>query len=147
MYSEGKKGSVQVYLQWMHEHRTSRTESVSFLSALQLGLKINGAPKHLLFKDLNFESRKPENTENDPDYVYDENDSEDETKDALSWRGVIELDTILYPTMKGTLDIDERGTIYNIVASMALPDGIAEVRDEFDFIVSEYLLLFIYNCE
>jgi hypothetical protein len=30
---------------------------------------------------------------------------------------------------------------------MALPDGIAEVRDEFDFIVSEYLLLFIYNCE
>jgi len=47
--------------------------------------------------------------------------------------------------MKGTLDIDERGTVYNIVASLALPDGIAEVRDEFDFIVSEYLLLFIYN--
>jgi hypothetical protein len=47
--------------------------------------------------------------------------------------------------MKGTLDIDERGTVYNIVASLALPDGIAEVRDEFDFIVSEYLLLFICN--
>lgn len=47
--------------------------------------------------------------------------------------------------MKGTLDIDERGTVYNILASLALPDGIAEVRDEFDFIVSEYLLLFIYN--
>jgi len=104
------------------------------LSDVKLGLKIHGAPKHLLFKDLNFENRKPENAENDPDYEYDENDDEDEAKDALSWRGVIELDTVLYPTMKGTLDIDERGTVYNIVASLALPDGIAEVRDEFDFI-------------
>lgn len=118
-----------------------------FVSPSQLGLKIYGAPKHLLFKDLNFESKKQEDTEEGADDDYDEGDDEDETEDALSWRGVIELDTVLYPTMKGTLDIDERGTVYNIVASLALPDGIAEVRDEFDFIVSEYLLLSIYICD
>jgi hypothetical protein len=102
-------------------------------------LKIYGAPKPPLFKDLNMESAKQEQAEKDPDYDYDESDSE--TEDALSWMGIIELDTVLYPTMKGTLDIDERGTVYNIVASLVLPDGVAEIRDEFDFVVSKCLIL------
>jgi hypothetical protein len=100
-------------------------------------VKIYGAPKHLLLKDLNLESTKKEQAEKDPDYDYDEGDVEDESEDALSWRGVVELDTVLYPTVKGTLDIDERGTVYNIVASLVLPDGVAEIRDEFDFVVSD----------
>jgi transcriptional regulator of NAD metabolism len=104
-------------------------------------LKIYGAPKPPLLKDLNLESAKQEQAENDPDYDYEEGDSEDETEDALSWMGIIELDTVLYPTMKGTLDIDERGTVYNIVASLTLPDGVAEIRDEFDFVVSKCLVL------
>ncbi|PNF28889.1 hypothetical protein B7P43_G03854 [Cryptotermes secundus] len=104
------------------------------LSDVKLGLKIYGAPKPPLFKDLNLESTKQEQAEKDPDYDYEEGDSEDEAEDALSWMGIIELDTVLYPTMKGTLDIDERGTVYNIVASLALPDGVAEIRDEFDFV-------------
>lgn len=104
-------------------------------------MKIYGAPKPPLFKDLNLESTKQEQAEKDPDYDYDEGDSEDEAEDALSWMGIIELDTVLYPTMKGTLDIDERGTVYNIVASLALPDGVAEIRDEFDFVVSRCLIL------
>jgi hypothetical protein len=85
------------------------------------------------------ESTKQELAEKDPDYDYDESGGEDENEDALSWRGVIELDTVLYPTMKGTLDVDEMGTVYNIVASLVLPDGVAEIRDEFDFIVRECL--------
>ena len=74
--------------------------------------------------------------EKDPDYDYDEGSEEEYSDDAVSWRGEIELDTIFYPTMKGTLDIDERGTLYLIVASFVLPDGVAELRDEFDFEVS-----------
>jgi hypothetical protein len=88
------------------------------------------------------ESAKQEQAENDPDYDYGSSDG-DESEDALSWRGVIELDTLLYPTMKGTLDIDESGTVYNIVASLVLPDGVAEIRDEFDFVVRECFFLFI----
>jgi hypothetical protein len=104
-------------------------------------LKIFGAPKPPLLKDLNVESAKQEQAEKDPDYDYYEGDSDDETEDALSWMGIIELDTVLYPTMKGTLDIDERGTVYNIVASLTLPDGVAQIRDEFDFVVSKCVML------
>ncbi|PSN49824.1 hypothetical protein C0J52_08839 [Blattella germanica] len=105
------------------------------VSDIKLGLKVHGASKPPLLKDLNLEKIKPDNREEevDPDYDYEEENEESE-EDALSWRGEIELDTILYPTMKGTLDIDERGTLYLIVASLVLPDGVAEVHDEFDFI-------------
>ncbi|XP_069692884.1 uncharacterized protein Apoltp isoform X2 [Periplaneta americana] len=104
------------------------------VSDIKLGLKISGASKHLLLKDLNFESTKQEQAGKDPDYDYEEEEDDEESQDALSWRGVIELDTILYPTMKGTLDIDERGNVYTVVASLVLPDGVAEIRDEFDFV-------------
>lgn len=36
--------------------------------------------------------------------------------------------------MKGKMEIDERGNVYNIVEQLEIKDGVEEVRDEFDFI-------------
>ena len=104
---------------------------------LQLGLKIHGASKSPLLKNLNLETTKQNgNLEKDTDYDYEEESEDEENEDTVSWRGEVELDTIFYPTMKGTLDIDEKGSLYDVVASLVLPDGVAQLHDEFDFEVS-----------
>lgn len=69
---------------------------------------------------------------------YDDEDDEDEEEydDPLNWTGSIEIDAIIYPTMKGTLDIDQEGPLYLLEVTLSLPAGNATLYDEFEFIVN-----------
>lgn len=53
----------------------------------------------------------------------------------ISWIGVVSLDTIVYPTLKGTLDIERKGALFLIHAIITLPDGTAKATDEWQIIV------------
>lgn len=64
--------------------------------------------------------------------------AEVDEEDPFGWEGSVEIDTLLYPTMKGTVDIDQKGTVYDVLASLHLPKGEAELRNEFDFIVNSH---------
>lgn len=72
----------------------------------------------------------------------DEYEDEDEMEDPISWSGLVEIDSLIYPTMKGTLDIDQKGTAYVLLGTLTLPGGTAELKDEFDFAVSLSISLF-----
>lgn len=76
------------------------------------------------------EERYPDDTDSDADY------EEDEYEEPISWAGLLEIDTLIYPTVKGTLDIDEKGDVYVLLATLILPDGRAEIRDEFEMQVT-----------
>ncbi|XP_063238564.1 uncharacterized protein LOC134540049 isoform X2 [Bacillus rossius redtenbacheri] len=68
--------------------------------------------------------------EGDDDY----GDYGEEEEEAVSWAGLLEVDTVLYPTMRAQLDVDEKGSLYVVAGSLTLPDGTAELYDEFSFV-------------
>lgn len=55
----------------------------------------------------------------------------------LSWTGVITLDTIIYPTLKGALDIERKGPLISVTAIVTLPDGTAKINNEWKNIVRQ----------
>lgn len=73
----------------------------------------------------------------DTDSYYDEYEDEDEYQEPISWAGLLEIDTLIYPTMKGTLEIDQDRFKYSIYGTLILPDGKAVFTDEFEMIVSQ----------
>lgn len=73
----------------------------------------------------------------DDDSDDNEDDDEDvEEEDPFNWTGYAEVHTLLYPCVIIDVDIDQKGTVYDVVATLSLPDGEAILRDEFDFGVS-----------
>lgn len=93
-----------------------------------------GRSKPKILKELGI---KPIPIPADEDYgdTYEEYDDE-EYDDPISWTGSVEIDALVYPTMRGTLDVDRQGTLYVVVGKLTLPDGDAEMRDELDMVVS-----------
>ncbi|XP_066998183.2 uncharacterized protein Apoltp [Anabrus simplex] len=91
----------------------------------KLGIKVQGANKPRIPEDLKLVSKKLENEE-------DYNDEEDDIY-AINWKGLVEIDTLLYPTFKGTLDIDTKDSLYTIEGTLTLPDGTAVLYDELNY--------------
>lgn len=60
----------------------------------------------------------------------------DKDDDFLSLEGLIEVDAIIYPTMKGQLEIDQKGSVYVLQSKIHLPHGLATIIDEFEYVVS-----------
>lgn len=109
----------------------------------QLGVTVVGKPKPKILNELGIKTQAiytrklaggAVGDEEDEDYEY-----EDEIEEPISWSGLVKIDTLIYPTMKGTLDIDQKGTLYVLLGTLTLPDGTAEFKDEFDFVVSLYI--------
>lgn len=100
----------------------------------QLGVKLLGQSQPKPFKEMGIEIRN----------VYLKSKvSQVERKygdDPLSWKGLLELDIIIYPTIKGELEIDQRGYSYILQSKLTLPHGMATVYDEFEYIVSGFNL-------
>lgn len=92
--------------------------------------------------DINPDSIYRERVEDEERYSDDtdsyEDYEEDEYEEPISWAGLLEIDTLIYPTLKGTLDIDQKGDVYVLLATILLPDGDgkAEIRDEFEMEVA-----------
>ncbi|XP_050313934.1 apolipophorins [Anthonomus grandis grandis] len=113
---------------------------VSFqLSLYKLGVKLLGKPKPKPLKELGINVKEVYNTK--PDLQIEEMNK---TDDFLSLEGLIEIDAIFLPTMKGELEIDQKGTtLYVLQSKLSLPHGIAVIINEFEYIdilaMSNYL--------
>lgn len=57
-------------------------------------------------------------------------------KDPFSWMGLIEVDSILFPTINATIDIDQKANVFVLLGTLNLPNGSAEFKDEYEFNVS-----------
>ncbi|XP_076260910.1 apolipoprotein lipid transfer particle isoform X2 [Rhynchophorus ferrugineus] len=100
---------------------------ISFkLSLYKFGVKLIGKPKPKPLKELGINSRNVYSS----DRVYRNNGKDD---DFLSWEGLIELDAILYPTMKGQLEIDQKGPLYVLQGKIHMPAGVATVFNAFEY--------------
>lgn len=116
---------------------------------LQLGAVVVGKNKPRLLEqlDINPDSIYRERAEDEERYQDDtdsyEDYEEDEYEEPISWAGLLEIDTLIYPTLKGTLDIDQKGDVYVLLATILLPDGDgkAEIRDEFEMEVTIFIAL------
>lgn len=61
-----------------------------------------------------------------------EEDSSEEIEDYVSFSGNFKVDTIVYPTVKGVIDVDQIDDInYLTSATIVLPQGTIEVKDRF----------------
>nr|XP_023014254.1 uncharacterized protein LOC111504019 [Leptinotarsa decemlineata] len=97
------------------------------LSNYKLGAKLLGHPKAKPLKEMGI---KLENIYKTSDFSgVEERDNED----PFSWEGLIELDIIIYPTMKGKLEIDQKGNSYILLSKLTMPNGVAIIVDEFVF--------------
>lgn len=108
------------------------------VNCFQLGAVVVGKNKPRLLEqlDINPDSIYRERVEDEERYSGDtdsyEDYEEDEYEEPISWAGLLEIDTLIYPTVKGMLDIDQKGDVYVLLATLILPDGKAEIRDEFE---------------
>lgn len=62
--------------------------------------------------------------------------SEEEDEDGeelLNYVGSMELDTLVWPTIVGTLDLEEVNSIYQALGKLRLPQGDVEFRNRLDF--------------
>lgn len=94
-------------------------------------MKLIGKPKPKPLKELGI---------NVGDVYYSKtlrNSSQDD--DFLSFKGLIEVDAIILPTMKGQLEIDQKGPVYVLQSKIHLPHGVATIFDEFEYVVSNCL--------
>lgn len=117
----------------------------------QLGLAISGRSKPRILKELGIETQDIYNRQstgwenkNEDDYYEDGSQEEEMDYDPLNWTGSIEIDAIIYPTMKGTLDIDQEGPLYILQGKLSLPNGVAVVNDQFEFIVNPQSIWSVY---
>ncbi|XP_060537065.1 uncharacterized protein LOC132708634 isoform X2 [Cylas formicarius] len=97
------------------------------LSLYKLGVKLVGQPKRKPLKELGINVTRAYSAK-----TVTKNRNED--ADFLSWEGLIELDVIIYPTVKGKLEIDQNGPSYVLQSKINLPHGTATIFDEFVYI-------------
>ncbi|XP_049847119.1 uncharacterized protein LOC126299332 [Schistocerca gregaria] len=100
------------------------------LAGKKIGVKVKGLNKPRPPVDLQIANKKLNLLEAEEDDYYDDTLYEE----ALSWEGLVELDAVIYPTIKGFLEIDEKDTLYAVHGYLVLPNGTAEFYDDFDFI-------------
>ncbi|KAH1029523.1 hypothetical protein HUJ05_002749, partial [Dendroctonus ponderosae] len=97
------------------------------LSRYKLGVKLIGKPKPKPLKELGINVR-------DVYYSKVSHRNSDKDDDFLSFEGLIEVDAIIYPTIKGQLEIDQKGPVYVLQSKVLLPHGAATIFDEFQYI-------------
>ncbi|GAB0088507.1 uncharacterized protein DMENIID0001_029540 [Sergentomyia squamirostris] len=125
-------------------HNELDTECSFKFARYKIGYKLTAKPKPFLIKQLRLK-----NTHNvlndlfsgeqdfvDPDAAEEEEEDGEEYYDDdeyLNFIAHLELDTIIYPTLKGNLDVEEVDDTYYCFGTMLLPQGMIEIRDKFHF--------------
>lgn len=106
----------------------------------KLGMIILGKPKPKILKELGIKTQAIYKNKLNVFSGFlvkqktDKVDDGEHEEDPINWSGYIELNTLIYPTMTAEIDIDQKGTVYDVGATLKLPAGKAEFRDEFDYI-------------
>lgn len=102
----------------------------------QLGAAVFAEPKPMILQEFGIRTKDIYRKRFLEDYDDEDDEDEEEYDDPLNWTGSIEIDAIIYPTMKGTLDIDQEGPSYLLQSTISLPAGNATLYDELEFIVN-----------
>jgi hypothetical protein len=105
------------------------------LAKYKLGLIVVGQPKSQLLQQLRLQ-RTSDLLKEFGQIGEDEEDDEDEDeddKDAINFNGHMELDTLIWPTIKGYLEVEEFDDFYLAFATIVLPQGNVEIRDKLIF--------------
>lgn len=97
------------------------------LSHYKLGVKINGHPKPKLVNQLS--NQRMQLDLNFDDDFHPPRVEEDPEDDFLSYLTSFEIDTLVWATIVGEVDIQENVDMYFIVGNVDLPQGRVEFRD------------------
>ncbi|XP_055389464.1 uncharacterized protein LOC129618631 [Condylostylus longicornis] len=105
-------------------------------STYKLGVLLNGKPFPRLITELDTKAfdvqltNDPEFQIARPDYIDEEEESDDDDAEELfSYIGKIELDTLLFPTIKGMIDIQENSDYYFVLGNLDIPQGRISFQD------------------
>ncbi|KAF4531743.1 hypothetical protein B566_EDAN015189 [Ephemera danica] len=82
----------------------------------KLGVKVQGSTK------------APETLESNE--KIEELEYDDEDGEKFYWSGQIQIDSILYPQIKGILHMEEINEVYDATLSLTLPEGTVEIKDQ-----------------
>ncbi|XP_058818906.1 uncharacterized protein LOC131681859 [Topomyia yanbarensis] len=109
-------------------------------SQYKLGIKAVSEPKPQLLRQLGvqkasellneFLEESPDSRASDNEEE-DEDDDDEEEEDLLNLIGKVELDTIVWPTITGILDLEEYKSKYYVTGKLKLPQGYVDVWDRF----------------
>lgn len=107
----------------------------------KLGATVFGKPKPMLIRELRlekmyklikeFEENGMDAVESSEESSSESDDEDDEEEDPISFDGYMELDTLIWPTLKGNLDVDQIDESYISFGTIILPQGVIEIRDRF----------------
>lgn len=114
------------------------------LSKYKIGFKINSKNKSKMVKELKLQKAlgliKSEEDDDDQKKIAGESDEEEEEElddeaydDLINFSASIELDTLVWPTLKGNLDVEELDDIYIAYGTVILPQGLIELRNRLIF--------------
>lgn len=98
------------------------------LSNYKLGVKINGHPKPKLVNQLSNQKMQLD-LNFDDDFHPPRVEEEPDDDEFLSYLTSFELDSLVWPTIVGEVDIQENVDMYFIVGNLDLPQGRVEFRD------------------
>lgn len=117
------------------------------LSDARVGVSVFGKPKPLLLKEMGIRTQKiyrdklsgivKEIIDEAGDYIeVPDYEDEEEEEDPISWTGKVVVDALVYPTITAEVDLDQKGTTYSVLGTIILPDGKANIQNDFIFEVS-----------
>ncbi|KAK9890371.1 hypothetical protein WA026_010464 [Henosepilachna vigintioctopunctata] len=103
------------------------------LSGQKLGVKVLGESKPALLEQLDIDLEEIYGRKTMRFHSNDNEKEESLEDNLLNWSGLVEIDSLVYPTMKGTLDIEQKGPIYTFKSKLSLPDGLAVMNDRLEY--------------
>ncbi|KAK4871887.1 hypothetical protein RN001_016011 [Aquatica leii] len=103
------------------------------LAEKRLGATIIGQPKPTILNELGIKTQALYNENFDGKALSSDEDYDNEVEDPINWSGFIEIDSMIYPTIKCSFDIDQKGTLYVLIGTLTLRDGTVDFKNEFDF--------------
>lgn len=93
----------------------------------QLGIqRAHALIKSQLLNDDEFFGGSSESDEDSDDY------DEEDGADLLNFVANLELDTYLWPTILGTLDLEEVSEMYYAHGTLKIPQGVIQIRDRLE---------------
>ncbi|XP_062546026.1 uncharacterized protein LOC134212310 [Armigeres subalbatus] len=115
------------------------TEFSGRFKTYKIGLRAVSEPKPQLMRQLGIQKASgilEEFLEDSLGSVHDnenddEEDDDDEEEEYLNLIGKVELDTIIWPTIIGNVDLEEYKSKYYLSGKVKLPQGDVDVRDSF----------------
>lgn len=100
---------------------------------LQLGLKLFGKEKPHLLREIGVDLKEL--------YSHSQLVDAKASADDLKWEGAIEVDIIIYPTMKGVLELNQQGAKYDLQSKLTMPHGVAVLVNELYYHVSVIVVI------